>query len=76
MTDCIALIGSTGFFEVFEACDESEKYAYWHFPWGTYHWSLGNEVHYLGGGMVLTLTGLRITRDIMMRDLVRTAERL
>lgn len=77
MKNYISLIGSTGFFEVFEVCDKSEQYAYWHFPVGTYHWSTGiDDVYYLGHGVVLTITGACITRDIMMRDLVRTVERL
>jgi hypothetical protein len=74
--NCIALIGSTGFFEVFRYCDISEQYAYWHFPVGTYHWSNSEQIYTLGNRTVFTVTGVHITRDPRMRDLVRTIERL
>jgi hypothetical protein len=74
MKDCVALIGSTGFFEVFEVCNMSEQYSYWHFPVGTYHWSHSGEIHYLGHAIMLTVNGLRVTRDKRMRALVQTVE--
>lgn len=81
MKDCIALIGSTGFFEVFEMCGDSEQYVYWHFPTATYRWSDRMDhgegpILYIQNMQSLITTGMRITRDAIMRDLVRTVERL
>jgi hypothetical protein len=81
MIDCIALIGSTGFFEVFELAPASEQYCYSHFPTSTYHWSDGMEhgegpILYIVYDQVLNANGMRITKDERLRDLVRTVERL